>query len=297
MKNEDVLNECLEAILGGEAEESCLARYPEQADELRPLLRMAVSAWEACSVSPQLEFRTRARYEYRCVVADVCAKSAKYGFRWSWRWSTVAPLALAAVMVMSGGVMAASTNTLPGQPLYGVKLFAEDVQVKLIPAGENRAMAYAIQMDRRLDEITALTGRGDFGRVVETALRLDGVLNEMTNYLKGMGCYVEHRGDLWATDPFVDAPPVAMGVPPVPTLSAEDAQSYLSASDENISIETALLGGATTPLLGELQSKAAEARARLSALLENVPDDAQKTLGNTIANCDVILNAQPAPVK
>ncbi len=298
MNNEDVLNECLEAILGGETEESCLERYPEQAAELRPLLRMAISTRGACCVSPQLEYRTRARYEYRCVVTDACAKSAKYGFRWSWRWSTAAPLAIAVVMVMSGGVMAASTNALPGQPLYGVKLAAEEMQIRLTPAGEERTMAYALLVDRRIDEMTTLAGRGDYSRVSEVSLRLDGVLNEMAGYLQVAGVYGGQRGDVASTGPSIEAPPeVTVMITPAPTIVA-GSDLCPSAWDEPNSAKSdiTLPAGVTPTLFNEVQSKAAQAKDALLALMENMPEGAQKALENSIANCDAILNAQPVPM-
>jgi len=185
MDDADILNECLEAIARGETEESCLARYPEQAIALQPLLQTAVAARMACNVAPDPAYRARARYEFRCAVAEVCTKSTQRGFLWSWRWSTAMPLAAALVMMLSGGVLAASTNALPGQPLYGVKLAAEEIQIRLTPAGDSKANAHSLLAERRLEEAIVLAERGDFALVDQTLLRLDEALDEVIGYLWG----------------------------------------------------------------------------------------------------------------
>lgn len=199
MNNEDILNECLEAVMRGETEESCLALYPDRATELRPLLQMAAKAREVCVVSPRPEFRARARYEYRCAVTEACAGQTKRGFRWSWRLSTVAPLVVAALLIMSGGVLAASTNALPGQPLYGVKLATEEVRIRFT-SGEASVKAYAAMTERRLAEIAALTERGDFELVGVASLRLDKALDKVTGYLRDAGV-MQHGVRLFTIDP------------------------------------------------------------------------------------------------
>ena len=61
---DNILSDCLERLLeGGETLEQCLARYPEQAAALRPLLETSLVARQASAVSPRPEFRTRAREE------------------------------------------------------------------------------------------------------------------------------------------------------------------------------------------------------------------------------------------
>jgi len=181
--SEDIVNECLEAIIRGESVSDCLARYPEQANELRPLLQMMVAARKACCVTPRPEFRARARYEYRQAVAASCAGRGKGGFHWSWRWSAAIPLALIVMMISGGGIVAASSSSLPGQPLYGVKLAIERTQVNFTPSEEGRVKLYAAQAERRVDEIVALTASGNTLLAGEATLRLDDTLNKVTSYM------------------------------------------------------------------------------------------------------------------
>ena len=47
---DDILDECVRALQEGDSVDSCLARYPRQADRLRPLLDLAekVNKSHAC---------------------------------------------------------------------------------------------------------------------------------------------------------------------------------------------------------------------------------------------------------
>lgn len=59
---EEILNECLEAILCGESIESCLSKYPEHAKELEPLLRIAYAGSKSSSTDPHPELKSETRH-------------------------------------------------------------------------------------------------------------------------------------------------------------------------------------------------------------------------------------------
>ena len=58
---EEILNECLEAILHGESVESCLAKYPEHAKDLEPLLRIAFAGSKSSSTDPHPELKSETK--------------------------------------------------------------------------------------------------------------------------------------------------------------------------------------------------------------------------------------------
>ncbi len=59
---EQILDECLELIRNNQATiQECLAKYPECADELEPLLEMALSIEELPDIKPSQEFKERTR--------------------------------------------------------------------------------------------------------------------------------------------------------------------------------------------------------------------------------------------
>jgi hypothetical protein len=75
-----------------------------------------------------------------------------------WRISS----ALAALLLIVGGSAYASTDALPGSPLYPVKVsVAEPVETALIPGTKGKAAWHAILAERRLDEATKLAVAGN----------------------------------------------------------------------------------------------------------------------------------------
>ena len=72
---ESILNDCLERILAkDETLEKCLARYPDYATELEPLLQVAITIKEALTISPEPEFREKARYEMRAAIQKMAER-------------------------------------------------------------------------------------------------------------------------------------------------------------------------------------------------------------------------------
>jgi hypothetical protein len=59
---ESILDQCLEDIRGKRATMAeCLAKYPEYARELKPLLEMALAIGEIPEIAPSAEFRREMR--------------------------------------------------------------------------------------------------------------------------------------------------------------------------------------------------------------------------------------------
>jgi hypothetical protein len=98
------------------------------------------------------------------LLSAVAAKKEKEGRRrlplWSWqrRWAVALAVVLALVM-MGGGTVAASTNSLPGELLYPVKTTTERVQAFFTFGKEAKANLYMRFAERRIVEIEALAER------------------------------------------------------------------------------------------------------------------------------------------
>ena len=159
---DDILDACLDRITQkGDSIEQCLESYPEQAGELEPLLRAALSVKDVSSIEPRTEFQRMAKAR---LLSAVAAKKEKEGRRrlplWSWqqRWAVALAVVLALVM-MGGGTVAASTNSLPGDVLYPVKTTTERVQAFFTFGKEAKANLYMRFAERRIVEIEALAER------------------------------------------------------------------------------------------------------------------------------------------
>jgi hypothetical protein len=75
---------------------------------------------------------------------------------------------MALVLAGGGGIVYASTDSLPGSPLYGVKRATEQVQLFLAPAGTKQAELHIRLAQKRMEEVQALAEIK--GQVAEEAL-------------------------------------------------------------------------------------------------------------------------------
>jgi len=171
----NILDECLERLLvRGETMEQCLASYPEQADELEPLLQTALATKKALAIQPRPEFKARARYQFGSVIEEI---KSKRGFFWGWqrRWAVAVSVVLV-LLLAGGGTVAAAGSSMPHGLLYPVKLATEQVWLTLTPSSIGRAEVYAKLADRRVAEIIYMADKGDAQQVEVIAQRLDNHL-------------------------------------------------------------------------------------------------------------------------
>ena len=174
---ENIFNECLERIFQGESIESCLRSYPQEAAQLEPLLKTALGfSWRASAVQPSPEFKARARAEMRHQAAQVGAthiqQPKRSGF-FSWQRAWAVALTAILIFVLSGvGTAAASSNALPDEPLYPVKLATEELRLAFTLSQEEKAEIHARLAETRAAEITAMTSQGKTEQVVAIADRL-----------------------------------------------------------------------------------------------------------------------------
>jgi hypothetical protein len=182
---ENILDECLERVIRGEDIEACLARHPEHASELEPLLRTALETRKAVAIGPRPEFRQRAGYEFQAAIRDTQPKGRRSFFRWQVRWMAPVALIIGLLMVGSGTVTAASSS-LPDEPLYRVKLATESIQLAFTPSALDKAELYARFADKRVDEIIKMADKGKVEQVEKTTERMNNELIAMAN-LAGPG--------------------------------------------------------------------------------------------------------------
>ena len=168
---DNILDECLERLLvKGETLEQCLEKHPEYAAQLEPLLRTAVAASKALAIQPDTEFKARARYQFRSVLEKLRPKRAPF-LIWQPRWAMAMVISLA-VVVAGGGTVVAADGSMPGNPLYPVKLATEQVRLKLASSDIDKAELCAILADRRVAEIAHMVNTGRPQRIERIARRL-----------------------------------------------------------------------------------------------------------------------------
>jgi hypothetical protein len=157
----DILNTCLEGLLTGSMTvDECLKQYPEQAHELAPLLQTALSVEHAVDIEPAPEAKAHGRYHLQLKMADT-GKHYRSSYRnWQPRWAIAVMTALL-VLILGSGTVFASNSSMPGSPLYPVKIATENVRLSMTGSAVAKAQLYATYAERRVVELGYIAEKGN----------------------------------------------------------------------------------------------------------------------------------------
>ena len=179
MKLEDIFEECLQSVLtGNETIERCLQRYPEQASELEPLLRTAMSVTQAADIAPSPEFKKRAHLQMQLKLAESKPRRLSF-FSLQPRWA-LAGVAAMVVFLLGTGTVLAANGSMPDSPLYPVKLATENVRVAVAGSDVEKAALYATYADRRMTEMNNMEATGNTQNIVTVVQRFNTDVSNMT---------------------------------------------------------------------------------------------------------------------
>jgi len=182
---EDVLAQCLSDIETGRATvEQCLARYPEHAQSLRPLLRTALAVRTTPAVEPSASFQAAAETRMMNLIAARRSAAAQRSgtpvpAKPAHHWRPVFVKVTVAVLLacsLLGGTAYAAKDSLPDSPLYPVKRAVEQVQVAVAPGDVRKARVFVRLMDQRAIETAAMIRNGHVQRSIETTLHYNRIL-------------------------------------------------------------------------------------------------------------------------
>ena len=187
-KVQDILEECIEMLAAGAEIEECLARYPEHREELAPLLTVASRAMAAAS---SIRYRPEAMARGLDRLTAAAADRGVPSGRWR-RWVQLRPnvprpvlAGLLTVVVATGmafGTGVASSNSVPGEPLYWVKTQKENISLMLPQSDMARAMAHARLAKARTEEMRRLSSRGQFDRADAILIKVRRHLNKSAGF-------------------------------------------------------------------------------------------------------------------
>lgn len=155
----EALEICLNDLEAGADLGSVLMRYPEMADELRPLLEASIAARSLGSYQVPVPAMRRGRarvLQHAAEMREAGQKPRWFGIAFR-RLATA--LALASVFFLSGtGLVRASNGALPGDNLYPVKRTWEGVQLVFVVNPESREELENEFELERLEEVDELLG-------------------------------------------------------------------------------------------------------------------------------------------
>lgn len=160
---ENILADCLDAVLSRQwTIAACLERYPDYAADLKPELEIAVltSRLRAPRMSTASVDALEERLRMNISASAVSRRTGRPAQPFL-RWAAGLAIALIIALGTGTGAVAASSTSLPGDPLYAVKRLWEGILIALAPfTGELDDLWLSIA-ETRLGELEALQLRGD----------------------------------------------------------------------------------------------------------------------------------------
>ena len=180
----EALEICLQEIEKGADLESVLFRYPDLADELRPILEASVGAkgMAVAAASPDLVRRNRSRVlQHAAQLREGKVKSSQRIWFASMRRIAVALVVVTLLFVSGTGLVGASSNTLPGDNLYPVKRTWEGVRLFFTFNSLERETLESEHENERLHEVQEVLAEGrstevDFNGLVTSQNRNEWVV-------------------------------------------------------------------------------------------------------------------------
>jgi hypothetical protein len=156
-----ILDECLKELETGQSLDTVLARHPDEADQLRPLLLTAQSlrAMPVARPRSHVQHANRQRFLGEAIaMRRVRERRPAFGL--------LRPVAVAASLVLmlaslgGGATVYAASNSLPDSPLYPIKLATEQARLWFVFDENDRAGILLDQSQTRMTEIRKLVQQG-----------------------------------------------------------------------------------------------------------------------------------------
>jgi hypothetical protein len=286
---EEAFNDCFERMLSGESLESCISRYPEHAGELDSLLRTTYDVKRKVypiQARPEFKYWGRIRLQNSMqydVKSAVKAKSISFNLR---RNLAISMAALLVFVIASSGTVAASSDAMPDEPLYGVKLAVEQAQVTLAPSETDKAEVYAHMAEKRAQEIAVMAAKGKDDKVIATTRIMNYQLQQLEENLRKYEAVSEAST---ATTTNVPWGPSTNVVPPAGTTG--DAPKFIPPQNTANS-QPGVSGGQTqqsaqrAASIKKARDAANSSTAKSLTILQNAmnkaPDSVKSSLNNAI---------------
>ncbi|MFQ5594998.1 MAG: DUF5667 domain-containing protein [Anaerolineae bacterium] len=158
-----IVDDAFSRLEAGQPIEAVLNQYPQQTEALRPLLETVSLSLHAYTYTEPASRAGMARGRQR-FLSEAARRAEKRRTRqrplaWLWparRWAVTVAALLVLFLAASTTAVVASANSLPGSPLYPVKIAAEEVRLTLTRAPEPRARLHMERAQRRNQELNAL---------------------------------------------------------------------------------------------------------------------------------------------
>jgi hypothetical protein len=169
-KKARILDYCLSAIRSGKLSQAdCIRKYPELERDLNDLLSVAGRLYSLPAI-PMAKDRLRQskinllnqlpdRQEFVTKPADLRFKFQIHKRRFAMTWVIIVSTLLS--LISGAGVVSASSDALPGDTLYPVKIWMENVQLAVAPDEVDTQLNLKF-MEYRFQEMITLSNEGRY---------------------------------------------------------------------------------------------------------------------------------------
>ena len=188
--------ECLDALAQGESLERILARYPQEAAQLRPLLETADSL-STLRMVPSEAAKMQSRQKFLAQADLLRRTKPRQALGFLPRLATGIIAATLVAGVVGTGAVAASGSALPGDPLYGLKRTVEDVRLNTASSPAVRQVLQHEFEQRRIDETNELIDARRQSEV-EFAGKIEGI-QPNTWIVSGLAVQIEANTQIVGT--------------------------------------------------------------------------------------------------
>jgi hypothetical protein len=172
-KKARIIDECLDAVLQNRlTEENCLERYPELKEDLKAvfLASRIMQEFSGPQFSTQQKSLQKNKLMFKLANRDeIVTKSPLFRYRlqnikrrFGMTWVIIVTTILS--LISGAGVVYASNTALPGEMLYPVKTWVEEVQLTLSPDAVDINLLKNFA-DHRVEELVALDEAGELTNI------------------------------------------------------------------------------------------------------------------------------------
>ena len=182
----NVIDNCLDRLSMGETIEDCMASYPEQGVKLKELLETSLSTMAAMS---SIQFNSRVKDKSLGKVINISTKHRMTSSSFfSWKTIFQKPLfaGVTTFLLLSSlafGATTVSNNSVPGEPLFLVKSFKENISLMLPQSDMDRAQQHIHLASVRGEEMRILLARNRLQATEEVADKMRYHLNASSGYI------------------------------------------------------------------------------------------------------------------
>ncbi len=253
----EIFNSCLERMFEGANIEDCLRAYPEQAKELKPLLRASLAIRQtSLNIHPDYHFKSIVRSHLQIRAEKMRRKEHKATWFFNhYKRLTVVMVSVMVVFLVGGGVLLASVNALPDESLYPIKLAGEQLKLAATFSEIGRAKIHVQFAERRADEM------------VEMALQ--GERDIVSSLTAQITAHIDSVSEIWES----------------PVMQGESTNVFAPAElPESVGLRTSDEDKSAVDLEGILDKSRKETLYMLQAALYTVPEDIKPILEQAIEN-------------